>query len=194
MKAEQFEAITIWQKETFGQATPLSKIAHLAEELQELVLDLQENAPDRRLEYADCFLLLFGSAAADGMSYEDICNCIEEKMVINRARKWGKPQANGVVNHIKEEPTDLPAPNTVMWWLCRIADPEIRRKAVGNCIADDFESIRAHKIETDVNEAIYSAWLWSIEDGEYWLGIAKSEIPLLPTPDFKEYLELKSKP
>lgn len=102
MTKEQFEAITAWQKETFGQATALSKVAHLAEEILELVLDLQQRAPTRRLEFADCFLLLFGAASADGMSYEDICNAIDEKMEINRARKWGKPDSNGVVNHIKE--------------------------------------------------------------------------------------------
>lgn len=101
MNKKQFEEISQWQKDTFGQATSLSKIAHLAEELQELVVDLKEQNPDRRLEFADCFFLLFGSAAADGMSYEDICNAIQEKFEINKARKWGKPNAEGVVNHIK---------------------------------------------------------------------------------------------
>ena len=41
MTEQQFNEISLWQKETFGQATPLSKIAHLAEELEELVSDLQ---------------------------------------------------------------------------------------------------------------------------------------------------------
>jgi len=45
--------------------------------------------------------LLFGTAASDGMSYEDICEAIESKMQINFKRKWGKPDKNGVVNHIK---------------------------------------------------------------------------------------------
>ncbi len=101
MKAEQFIEIRKWQQETFGEATSLSKISHLAEELQELVFDLKTFNADRRLEFADCFLLLFGSAAADGMSYEDICNAIDEKMQINYKRKWGKPNKDGVVNHIK---------------------------------------------------------------------------------------------
>ncbi len=101
MTEQQFNEISLWQKETFGQATPLSKIAHLAEELEELVSDLQTSAPDRRLEFADCFFLLFGSAAMDGMSYQDICNAIQEKFEINKARKWGKPNEEGVVNHIK---------------------------------------------------------------------------------------------
>ncbi|HNQ42521.1 MAG TPA: DUF550 domain-containing protein [Saprospiraceae bacterium] len=101
MTEQQFNEISAWQKETFGQATPLSKLDHLAYELVELVKDLISNNPDRRLEYADCFFLLFGSASADGMSYQDICDAIQEKFEINKARKWGKPDENGVVNHIK---------------------------------------------------------------------------------------------
>lgn len=104
MEKSQFIEITKWQKETFGQATPLSKLAHLAEELQELYTDLINKNPDRRLEFADCFLLLFGCAAADGMTYEDICNAINEKMDINYKRQWGKPDELGVVKHIKTAP------------------------------------------------------------------------------------------
>jgi hypothetical protein len=101
MTQKQFLEITEWQKKTFEQATPLSKLAHLAQELPELNYDLINNKPERRLEFADCFFLLFGAAAADGMSYEDICAAIQEKFEINKARKWGKPDADGVVNHIK---------------------------------------------------------------------------------------------
>ena len=97
----QFEEITEWQKKTFGQATTMSKLNHLAEELIELTQDVKNNNPNRRLEFADCFLLLYGAARADGMSYDDIYDCIEEKMVINKKRIWGKPGENGVVNHVK---------------------------------------------------------------------------------------------
>lgn len=102
MRKEQFEDVVKWQKETFGQATSLSKLAHLNEELFELRDDLVNQRSDKRLEFADCFLLIFGCAAADGMSYDDICNCIDEKMKINKARKWGKPDEFGVVKHIKD--------------------------------------------------------------------------------------------
>lgn len=102
MTEEQFEQISKWQTETFGQATAMSKINHLIEEICELQEDLRENKLSKTLEFADCFILLFGAAASDGMTYEDICNAIEEKMSINRKRKWGNPQENGVVNHIKD--------------------------------------------------------------------------------------------
>lgn len=102
MLQQQFEEITAWQKETFPQATADSKIAHLQEEVDELAVDVHIQAPDRRLEYADCFLLLYGSAAADGMSYDDIIAAIQEKFEINKKRTWGKPNENGVVNHLKD--------------------------------------------------------------------------------------------
>lgn len=52
-------------------------------------------------EFADCFILLFGAADIFGMSYEDICKAIDDKMSINYKRNWGKPDENGVVNHVK---------------------------------------------------------------------------------------------
>ncbi len=36
MKEQQFNEISAWQKETFGQATPLSKLMHLLKEIGEL--------------------------------------------------------------------------------------------------------------------------------------------------------------
>jgi NTP pyrophosphatase (non-canonical NTP hydrolase) len=109
MTEEQFIGICKWQKETFGQANMFSKIAHLAEELREVIETKRahENGSatlnDVELEFADCFLLLFGAANAAGMTYDDICNAVEEKMKINRSRKWGTPDEFGVVNHIKDE-------------------------------------------------------------------------------------------
>jgi NTP pyrophosphatase (non-canonical NTP hydrolase) len=102
MKKEQFDIITKWQDETFKKASALSKISHLKEEIEELVLDLKNNDANKRKEFADCFILLFGAAASDGMSYNDICYEIDEKMKTNYERKWGKPNNEGVVNHIKE--------------------------------------------------------------------------------------------
>ena len=103
MKKKQFTEITKWQKKTFGQATPLSKIAHLKEEVEELeqAVYKNENVSSTLMEFADCFILLFGAASSYGMDYEHICEAIEAKMKINRVRKWGVQKENGVVNHIK---------------------------------------------------------------------------------------------
>ena len=105
MTKQQFIAITQWQRETFKSSSSLSKIAHLADELQELVLELK--APIRdvekvRAEFADCFILLFGAADAAGMIYGQILEAIDKKHAINKNRRWGTPDASGVVNHIKE--------------------------------------------------------------------------------------------
>lgn len=101
MTKEQFNAITQWQKETFPHATAESKIHHLKKELIELYDDIISKNPLRKLEFADCFFLLFGAAAADGMTYSDIIDCINEKFEINKNRQWGTPDENGVVEHVK---------------------------------------------------------------------------------------------
>lgn len=101
MTEQQFNEIIAWQKQTFGQATALSKIEHLKEEIIELELDVTSNEVNKHLEFADCFFLLFGAAAADGMTYQDICQAIQEKFEINKAREWGKPDEKGVVRHNK---------------------------------------------------------------------------------------------
>jgi hypothetical protein len=53
------------------------------------------------MEFADCFILLFGAANSAGFSYNEILKSIDEKMEINLTRKWGKPNEDGVVNHLK---------------------------------------------------------------------------------------------
>lgn len=110
MTEEQYKEISKWQTETFRQANPLSKIAHLIEETVELkdAILLENKIPTStnfnnvRMEYADCFFLLFGSASAYGFSHKDICDLIQEKFEINKKRNWGKPDRDGIVKHIKQ--------------------------------------------------------------------------------------------
>lgn len=91
MTQEMFEEITAWQKSVFTKATAQSAANHLKEEVNELTHDLTWGMPKEMTiaEYSDCFLLLFGSACLYGLSYDDICKAINEKMVINKQRKWG---------------------------------------------------------------------------------------------------------
>ena len=110
MTEKQFLDITKWQEETFGEATPLSFLAHLAgdnpdpnSEIGELVSEIKADSEHKRYEWADCFILLFGAAKQDGMAYRDIISCIDDKMGVNYKRKWGKPKENGVVNHLRNE-------------------------------------------------------------------------------------------
>lgn len=105
MTQELFDRFTEWQRKTFTEATPLSKLHHLREEVDETIEAIRRESLDKniRLEYADCFLLLYGSAAFYGMSLDDISMAVKEKMEINDKREWGVPDNNGVVNHIKDD-------------------------------------------------------------------------------------------
>ncbi|HMX86530.1 MAG TPA: hypothetical protein PKD14_11385, partial [Saprospiraceae bacterium] len=66
MSENQFNEIVAWQTETFVQSTALSKIYHLKEEIEELIIELGIYGTNKRMEFADCFFLLFGAAAAEG--------------------------------------------------------------------------------------------------------------------------------
>lgn len=108
MEKLQFDYVIKWQNETFGKATAKSKIAHLRQEVKELQSELNwgnNNSIDDNnstlMEFADCFILLFGAASSYGMTYEDICKSINDKMEINKQREWGEPDKDGIVNHIK---------------------------------------------------------------------------------------------
>lgn len=84
-----------WQRKTFGSNRgPLPQLHHLEKEIREL-----KASPSDPQEYADAFILLFGAAAEAGFSYNDILNAISDKLEINKAREWGKPDKNGVVEH-----------------------------------------------------------------------------------------------
>ena len=104
MTSKQFSEITEWQNKTFPKATVLSKVNHLAEEIEELKIALDsDDTASVSEEFADCFILLFGAAASYGLTYDSIVELIDKKMEINYSRKWGEPKENGVVNHIKDE-------------------------------------------------------------------------------------------
>lgn len=50
------------------------------------------------MELADVFILSCGIARAMKVDLE---SAIEKKMAINRARKWAKPDAQGVIRHVE---------------------------------------------------------------------------------------------
>ena len=100
MTEDLFNKISIWQQKTFPDATVLGKLFHLKEEVEELLYAVKNNDKDKRLEYADCFMLLFGAAAKDGMSYQDIVKAVEYKLEINKLRSWGQPDDLGIIRHL----------------------------------------------------------------------------------------------
>ena len=54
------------------------------------------------MEFADCFMLLLDAASHYDLTAEELIEVTVTKLEINRQRKWGKPDKNGVVEHIRE--------------------------------------------------------------------------------------------
>jgi len=84
-----------WANETFPTATPTSAVVHLSREVAELL-----DEPTDGEEQSDALMLLLHAAHLSGndMKYE-----LRRKLAINRARTWGKPDADGVVEHVRDE-------------------------------------------------------------------------------------------
>lgn len=101
MTKEQFLVITEWQDKTFPNASSLTAATHLEEEIRELRDVLCGADGNVEEEYADCFLLLFGSAHKHGFSYSQICEMIDRKMKVNMERQWGNPNDKGYIKHIE---------------------------------------------------------------------------------------------
>jgi predicted house-cleaning noncanonical NTP pyrophosphatase (MazG superfamily) len=88
-----------WQEETFPQATTKSIAAHLLREAQELMQN-----PDDSEELADILLLVGHLAHKLGIN-----PAMETmyKLKKNMARKWGSPDTEGVVEHVRDDDPTL---------------------------------------------------------------------------------------
>lgn len=53
------------------------------------------------MEYADCYMLLMDAARTQGIYLSDIHTAAGEKLEINKKRKWGEPNADGSVEHVR---------------------------------------------------------------------------------------------
>ncbi len=91
------KAVSKWASETFPHQTPHSKMTHLRKEIDELAEDTSDGE-----EMADCFILLLNLAEMAGV---DLMAEARRKMEINRKRKWGAPDADGVCHHVKQNVT-----------------------------------------------------------------------------------------
>ena len=80
----------------FPNSTPKSKALHLSEEALEAA-----NDPSDLIEWADCLTLVLDGARKAGFSSDDLYNAAVKKLEINKARKWGDADENGVVRHVK---------------------------------------------------------------------------------------------
>ena len=93
-------------KFTYERAIPISY--HLQKEARELTDAVEKfisnpefkSATNVREGVADVLLLLLDCAAHLGMSVDSMLLHAETKHMVNVNRKWGEPDANGVVEHI----------------------------------------------------------------------------------------------
>jgi NTP pyrophosphatase (non-canonical NTP hydrolase) len=105
LEAERLE----WSLKNFPDATPRSSMLKLQGEAKEVLKEISklEKFPDGddglgdlTMEYADCLMCLFDSVGRAGVSVEEIFEAFEEKLRINKARKWVKNKDN-TYSHIK---------------------------------------------------------------------------------------------
>jgi len=108
-----------WSDDTFGsgQRSP-AILHHLAKEIPELldaigdydlgcndyrtsVSEMMERHRKMRFEFADAFMLLLDAARKRGFTAEDLIQVTRLKLEVNRRREWGKPDENGVIEHIR---------------------------------------------------------------------------------------------
>lgn len=106
------EDIGAWQTDTFKQANIPSLIRHLEREVKELedaaiahaVLSKRglpgaiKAEHELKSELAD--IVILAVAIADLVPI-DLNQAVKDKMVINKARKWKAPDADGVVEHVR---------------------------------------------------------------------------------------------
>ena len=91
--------INTWSTATFGEDhqrfSPI--VHHLKKEVQELL-----DTDGDEMEFADCMMLLLDAAKVKGICGSKVLALTEQKLEINKKRTWGKPDENGVVEHIPE--------------------------------------------------------------------------------------------
>lgn len=90
-----------WGAQTFPASTDRAKLAHLAKEFDELKAD-----PSSGEEMADMVMILSHLAYAHGI---DLMAEIRRKLAVCRGRRWGDPDADGVVEHIRERSAAPPS-------------------------------------------------------------------------------------
>jgi len=113
--------ISDWSNKTFGdgdRSVPI--LHHLQKEVVEaidMVIEFRDVRYDdsvgvgeygriwakMQLEFADCLMLLLDAAQHVNISAEELINATNHKLEVNKTRIWGKPDENGVIEHIKEE-------------------------------------------------------------------------------------------
>lgn len=88
-----------WASETFrrepGEVRPI--LLHLRREVREL-LDSEGRDVE---EFADALMVLWHAAHVAGWPWQYVLQATRQKLAKNRERKWGPPDAEGVIEHVR---------------------------------------------------------------------------------------------
>jgi len=102
------EEIAEFSDSTFGTEQRNPAIAwKLRDEVDELIEKLTIGTGDDHRanlleEYADCLILLLDSLRKSQFRADELMAAARVKMKLNRKRKWGSPDENGIIHHIKD--------------------------------------------------------------------------------------------
>jgi hypothetical protein len=96
-----WDAQAEWSRATFGADTErdhIGPLKHLAKEAVEAQV-----RPSDPVEIADCLFLVFDAARRSGMTLDTLVAVAEQKLLVNKSRKWQKPTSDDPVEHVREE-------------------------------------------------------------------------------------------
>jgi NTP pyrophosphatase (non-canonical NTP hydrolase) len=100
------DELSEWSESTFGKRPASAPAYHLKKEVAELIEAFEKDPSNWRAietELADCFLLVVDASKKHGLTAAGIISNARGKFEVAKKRKWGKADANGVVEHIRTE-------------------------------------------------------------------------------------------
>ncbi|HWX40366.1 MAG TPA: dATP/dGTP pyrophosphohydrolase domain-containing protein [Blastocatellia bacterium] len=106
-----------WSQATFGLDTErdhIGPLKHLAKEAIEAQV-----RPSDPVEIADCLFLVFDAARRSGMTLDTLIAVAEQKLLVNKARKWAKPTSDDPVEHVREPAPPVQACPDCLGGSCR---------------------------------------------------------------------------
>ena len=92
-----FDRSRAFQNEKFPDQSIDSKLIHLAREVEEL-----RKEPTEIEEFADCLILIFGCAAKQGLTAQQLVSAAHKKLTVCEKRTWGPADAEGVHHHLEQ--------------------------------------------------------------------------------------------
>lgn len=95
-----------WSDATFtDHRDPERTLVHLQREVTEALVAVRHELDDVAFEFADLFMLVVDAARRYGLEWDELLWYVQAKHEINLQRTWGKPDADGVVEHVRTQPS-----------------------------------------------------------------------------------------